>query len=145
MSKLTSIYLVRRGDFVKIGKADCPLSRFDALQTASPTPLAMLGCIEADASEEKRLHERFAAHRVNGEWFRWCDEIAAFADTLTHRPPPPRIKTPPAGRRKKMVTLTLDPKVVDRLKAWIARQEMPPAQNAVIARAITSYLDEVGG
>ena len=46
------------------------------------------------------------------------------------------------ARKKQMVTLTLDPELVERLKAWIGRQEFPPAQNAVIAKAIERFLDE---
>lgn len=45
-------------------------------------------------------------------------------------------------RHKQMVTLTLDPDLIERLKAWIARQDLPPPQNAVVARAITKFLDE---
>ncbi len=47
-----------------------------------------------------------------------------------------------AKRQKQVVTLTLDPDLVERLKAWIAKQELPPPQNAVVARAITKFLDE---
>jgi hypothetical protein len=45
-------------------------------------------------------------------------------------------------RRKQVVTFTLDPELVERLKAWIAKQDLPPPQNAVVARAITKFLDE---
>lgn len=46
------------------------------------------------------------------------------------------------ARKKQMITLTLDPELIERLKAWIARQEFPPAQNAVIAKAIEKFLDD---
>jgi len=49
------------------------------------------------------------------------------------------------ARIKKMVSLTLEPELLERLKAWIARQEYPPAQNAVITKALEKYLDENGG
>jgi hypothetical protein len=29
---------------------------------------------------EKGLHRRFKVHRMHGEWFRWCPEIAEFVD-----------------------------------------------------------------
>jgi predicted transcriptional regulator len=45
------------------------------------------------------------------------------------------------ARKKQMITLTLDPDLVERLKAWIARQRLPPAQNAVVALAIEEFLD----
>jgi predicted transcriptional regulator len=40
-----------------------------------------------------------------------------------------------------MVTLTLKPELVQRLKAWIAAQRLPPAQNAVVELAIEEFLD----
>ena len=47
-----------------------------------------------------------------------------------------------AKRQKQVVTLTLDPDLVERLKAWIISQDLPPPQNAVVARAIVKFLDE---
>lgn len=45
------------------------------------------------------------------------------------------------ARKKQMITLTLDPELVERLKKWISWHEFPPAQNAVIAKAIRNFLD----
>lgn len=45
------------------------------------------------------------------------------------------------ARKKQMITLTLDPELVEELKAWIAQQRLPPAQNAVIALAIREFLE----
>lgn len=44
-------------------------------------------------------------------------------------------------RHKQMVTLTFDPKLIERLKSWIAAQTFPPAQNAVVAKAIEEFLE----
>ncbi|MBW3097823.1 hypothetical protein, partial [Pseudohoeflea coraliihabitans] len=49
------------------------------------------------------------------------------------------------SKMRQPYTLTLEPELVERLKAWIARQDFPPAQNAVVARAIEKYLEENGG
>ena len=46
------------------------------------------------------------------------------------------------ARKKKMVTMTLDPELVERLKAWLEKQEFPPAMNAVVEAALRSWLDE---
>ena len=46
------------------------------------------------------------------------------------------------ARKKKMVTLTLDPKLVERLELWLSKQEFPPAKNAVIEAALWKWLDE---
>lgn len=45
------------------------------------------------------------------------------------------------ARKKKMVTLTLDPELVERLEAWIKGQDFPPAKNAVIEAALKAWLD----
>lgn len=42
---------------------------------------------------------------------------------------------------KQVVTITLDPDLVKRMKAWISTQELPPPQNAVVAAALREYLD----
>lgn len=49
------------------------------------------------------------------------------------------------ARKKQMVSLTLDPELVARLKAWIDRQDFPPNQNAVVAKAIEKFLEENDG
>lgn len=45
------------------------------------------------------------------------------------------------GRNKKMVTLTLDPELVERLEAFIKAQEFPPAKNAVVEAALREWLN----
>lgn len=45
------------------------------------------------------------------------------------------------ARKKLMVTLTFEPELVERLKSWISKQRLPPAQNAVVALALTEFLD----
>ena len=46
------------------------------------------------------------------------------------------------ARKKKMVTLTLDPTLVARLEAWLERQEFPPPKNAVMEAALKAWLDD---
>jgi hypothetical protein len=45
------------------------------------------------------------------------------------------------ARLKKMVTLTLDPKLLERLAAWMERQEIPPQKNQVVELALREFLD----
>lgn len=53
---------------VKIGyTSGAPAKRLASLQTGQPMPLSLLWSIPVDIESE--LHERFAAHRVRGEWF----------------------------------------------------------------------------
>jgi hypothetical protein len=46
------------------------------------------------------------------------------------------------NRPKQMVTFTIDPDVIKRLKAWIDQQEPQPRQNAVVETALKRFLDE---
>ena len=46
------------------------------------------------------------------------------------------------ARKKKMVTLTLDPELVERLEAWLSRHEFPPPKNAVVEVALKAFLDQ---
>lgn len=91
---MTKIYLIRGGDLVKIGKANDVLARFSTLQGSSPVPLHLVGWMEADDAEERRLHKRFAVYQVRGEWFHWCPELEAFAALLQ-----PPLSAEPAHRR----------------------------------------------
>ena len=50
-----------------------------------------------------------------------------------------------ANRQKQPVTWTLDPEIIERLKAWISRQEIRHPQNAVVEQALKRFLDEAEG
>ena len=45
------------------------------------------------------------------------------------------------ARLKKMVSLALDPALVARLKAWLAKQELKTTQTAVVELALKEFLD----
>jgi len=75
------IYFIKAvdGDAVKIGycKSD-PQRRRQALQTGHPARLELIAVIEGpDAGRlgEAAWHSRFAADRLQGEWFRWSPEL----------------------------------------------------------------------
>ena len=44
-------------------------------------------------------------------------------------------------RRKKPLNLAIDPALLVRLDAWIAKQDVPPAKTAVIEAALREFLD----
>ncbi len=44
-------------------------------------------------------------------------------------------------RLKKPVSLALDPDLLERLEAWIARQEFPPSKTAVFEAALQEFLE----
>jgi len=44
-------------------------------------------------------------------------------------------------RNKKMVSYALDPELLARLDAWLAKQEFPPSKTAVVEAALKAFLD----
>ena len=74
------IYFVSDGTFVKIGKANDILSRFNTLQTSNANELSVLSIIPcknaASASMgEKELHRIYRDYRIRGEWFDVLKDI----------------------------------------------------------------------
>ena len=68
------VYIIDNGTFIKIGKANNTTTRAHQLQTASSTPLQILGRIPCESAKEAHeveqyLHSRFAEYREIGEWF----------------------------------------------------------------------------
>ncbi len=72
------IYFITDGENVKIGKADNPEHRLQALQTGHPRKLHLIYAMEGDLAEERILHKRFALLNVDREWFKYDDEIKNF-------------------------------------------------------------------
>jgi hypothetical protein len=64
--------------FVKIGSTRHVGRRADALQTANPDELIILGVIAGGCAKETAIHSRFAHLHVRGEWFRYTREIYLF-------------------------------------------------------------------
>lgn len=60
---------------VKIGIAVNPEKRRLNLQTSYPYALSILALTPGGAAAERAYHARFAAHRLNGEWFERVPEI----------------------------------------------------------------------
>ncbi|WP_328654216.1 GIY-YIG nuclease family protein [Micromonospora sp. NBC_00330] len=74
-------------DRVKIGQSDDVRRRLADLQTGNPAHLHLAhASYEPDAGRrrviEADLHRRFGHLRVNGEWFRWTDELNEHVNTL---------------------------------------------------------------
>lgn len=73
------IYFARpdQSSRVKIGfTAGAPSDRLAHLQTACPTRLRLIGAMAGDEAVERWLHDRFAADRLEGEWFRMSADLA---------------------------------------------------------------------
>jgi hypothetical protein len=68
---------------IKIGRTSRPIEeRMITLQTANSSALALLKCVPASPVEEVRLHARFRAAKVRGEWFRPTPELLAYIDGI---------------------------------------------------------------
>jgi hypothetical protein len=105
---MSNIYFIRSGNDgpIKIGRARDVARRVRTLQTASAAPLVLLGVIPGDGKVERRLHRRFAANRIRGEWFRATPELLAHIDALT-RPPAAEPLTPERARELRNVLAAL--------------------------------------
>ena len=64
------------GDYVKIGYSTAFPYRLRAIQGNVPVPLTIYGRFVGRQTQERVLHRRFAAHRLNGEWFRFEGALA---------------------------------------------------------------------
>jgi len=49
------------------------------------------------------------------------------------------------ARTKKVVSISPDPKLIERLEAWLSKQEFPPSKTAVFDKALEDFLDRRGG
>ncbi len=71
----TWIYFAKMTDsegraLIKIGHSRNVSLRRKILQTGAPARLEMLGVIKGGEAVERRLHQRFHASHVHGEWYR---------------------------------------------------------------------------
>lgn len=81
---LVFVYFVQAGTDgpVKIGTATDIQARVRGLQTGSPHRLNLLATSTGGRRLEKRLHRRFAAHRVLGEWFSPAPALLEYIASL---------------------------------------------------------------
>jgi hypothetical protein len=76
---MTVYFVKRHGDDsqIKIGTARDVDQRVRGL-TSSLGAVELMGVMTGDASLERLLHYRFHADRVEGEWFKFSDDLKAF-------------------------------------------------------------------
>lgn len=79
------IYFIRMGQDgpIKIGFSGNVATRFAGLQIGCPHELSLLGRMPGGLDDERRLHARFDALRIRGEWFRPEPELLAFIASET--------------------------------------------------------------
>jgi hypothetical protein len=78
------VYFIQAGEHgpIKIGVSKAPGKRLQQLQTSHAESLH-LRAVEVGGRElEMALHERFAAYRMNGEWFTPATAIVAYLNGI---------------------------------------------------------------
>ena len=82
----TFIYVIEaRGGFIKIGCSERPTDRLAIIRTHSPLPTRLLAVWPGHQAAERALHDRFAAQRSHGEWFRVEDAALLFVAEVAGR------------------------------------------------------------
>lgn len=66
---------------VKIGSSKNPKARMAQLQTSHASPLSLAFTTPGGQEEERRLHDKYKAHRLKGEWFRLEGELLQFVQS----------------------------------------------------------------
>lgn len=69
-------------DTIKIGVTTNMKTRVSALSSSSPFELCVVYYFPGSLQKEKELHKKFNHLRVNGEWFKYTDEIKNFISAL---------------------------------------------------------------
>lgn len=88
-----AVYLIQAGGLpiVKIGKANCPVTRLAQHQTGHWETLKIIRLWVGDHAEESMLHRRFSDLHIRGEWFSFSKAMLGDVGLveITDLNPPP--------------------------------------------------------
>ncbi len=76
------LYAMQSGQMIKFGRSADPEARLKELQTHHPLPLTLLVSVPCHMSLESAVLKRFAADRINGEWFHATVDVMSFIAEL---------------------------------------------------------------
>jgi hypothetical protein len=79
------VYLIKCGDYIKIGTTGSIETRFRLLLGATPYDLELVAIFKGSYKLERELQQHFAACRHRDEWFRIEGELAEWLDDLRAR------------------------------------------------------------
>jgi hypothetical protein len=84
------VYVIRatHSGNVKIGIAVDPTARLLDLQCSNWEELEIVATIRGSREDERKIHRRFAEHRIAREWFRPAPEVLAWIEDLCREDPP---------------------------------------------------------
>jgi hypothetical protein len=74
----TFTYFAEAVGHIKIGKAGNWKKRLSGIQSPLPVKLMRLLVLRSHVGYEADLHEKFAAFRARGEWFKDCSKLREF-------------------------------------------------------------------
>jgi DNA-binding XRE family transcriptional regulator len=79
-----AVYFMRESGagHIKIGFTNHIHRRLDQVKVYSAHEITLLGAEPGDEAHEARLHQRFAADRVRGEWFAASPALLAYIEQL---------------------------------------------------------------
>lgn len=83
---------------VKIGYTADLTERLRKLAPGCPAPLRLLGTVPGGLEIERHYHERLAACRTRGEWFRLSPALEAVIAGIDKPEPPPKRVDPRAAK-----------------------------------------------
>ena len=117
------IYFVTNGSAIKIGHTSDLKKRLASIATGSAAPLKIICTIEGTPRHERAIHHDLAAFRLNGEWFRDCEEVRRAIEAYRADGIEPRYPNKDRTVRRRQLNLEIELPFMDtfRLPMAVAR------------------------